>query len=253
MADRLEGKVALVTGGGGGIGGACARGMAAEGAAIVCTDLDADAAEGTARAIRDGGGRAIARQLDVTDRKAVPAAVEAAVEEFGGVDVLFNCAGTGAAAHFLDVDPDDWERIIAVNLTGSFLVAQATARRMVAQGRGGAIINVSSQLAEVAQPDRAPYVASKGGVRMLTKAMALDLARHGIRVNALAPGPTLTNRLIPRLNADEEYRTWMLARVPLGRFGRPEDMAGAVVFLASDDARWVTGATLLVDGGYLAR
>src|SRR4051812_31270814 len=248
---RIEGTVALVTGAGGGIGGAGAEGLAREGAAVLCTDADGGAAEATAARIRDAGGRAAALALDVRDRAAVDAAVAAAVQAFGRLNILLECAGISQRSHFLELDAETWDRIIAVNLTGMFHTGQAAARQMVRQGGGGSIINVTSQLAEVARADRAAYVASKGGGRSLTHAMAVDLAAHGIRVNAIAPGPTLTG-LTRAAYTDPEMRRATEAIIPLGRLGQPDDLVGAVLFLASDESRWVTGSTVTVDGGYLA-
>src|SRR5271169_979908 len=237
--ERVAGKVALVVGAGGGIGGAGAEALARDGAAV----------EAAAARIRVAGGRAAASALDVRDRAAVDAAVAAVVREFGRLDILLESAGISHRLNFLDVDAETWDRIIAVNLTGMFHVGQAAARQMVRQG-GGSIINVTSQLAEVARPERAAYVASKGGARSLTHAMAVDLAVHGIRVNALAPGPTLTG-LTRASYTDPEARRATEAVIPLGRLGQPDDLVGAVLFLASDESRWVTGSTVTVDGGYL--
>jgi len=248
---RVGGKVALVAGAGGGIGGAGAEALAREGAAVACTDIDVEAAEATAARIRGNGGRAIGLGLDVRDRAAVDAAVASAVGEFGRLDILFECAGISHRGNFLDLDGATWDRIVAVNLTGMFHLGQAAARQMVRQGEGGSIINVTSQLAEVARPERAAYVASKGGGRSLTHAMAVDLAAHGIRVNAIAPGPTLTG-LTRASYTDPEARLATEALIPLGRLGQPDDLVGAVLFLASDESRWVTGSTVTVDGGYLA-
>jgi glucose 1-dehydrogenase len=247
---RVDGKVALVAGAGGGIGGAGAEGLAREGAAVVCADIDAAAAEATAARVRTAGGRATALGLDVRDRPAVDAAVAAAVGGFGRLDVLLDCAGVSQTASFLDLDPGEWDRVIAVNLTGMFHLGQAAARQMVRQGSGGSIINVTSQLAEVARPERAAYVASKGGGRSLTHAMALELAPHGVRVNAIAPGPTLTG-LTRASYADPEKRRTTIAQIPLGRLGEPEDIVGAILYLAADESRWVTGSTVTVDGGYI--
>jgi glucose 1-dehydrogenase len=247
---RVEGKVALAVGAGGGIGGAGALGLAREGAAVMCADVDAAAAEATAARIRAAGGRAAAMPLDVRDRAAIDAAVAATVAAFGRLDILFESAGIAHRGHFLDLDAETWDRIIAVNLSGMFHLGQAAARQMMKQG-GGSIINVTSQLAEVARPDRAAYVASKGGARSLTQAMAVDLAPHGVRVNAIAPGATLTG-LTRASYADPEARRATEAVIPLGRLGQPEDLVGAVLFLASDESRWVTGSTVTVDGGYLA-
>jgi glucose 1-dehydrogenase len=189
--------------------------------------------------------------LDVRNRSAVDDAVAATVREFGRLDVLLDCAGISDGASFLDLDFDKWERVIAVNLTGMFHLGQAAARQMLRQG-GGSIINVTSQLAEVARPGSANYIASKGGGRSLTHAMALDLAPHGIRVNAIAPGPTLTGLTRARY-ADPERRGATIAQIPLGRLGDPQDLVGAILFLASDESRWATGSTVTVDGGYNAQ
>jgi NAD(P)-dependent dehydrogenase (short-subunit alcohol dehydrogenase family) len=256
---RVAGKVALVAGAGGGIGGAGAEGLAREGAAVFCTDSDGTAAETTAARIRAAGGRVAASALDLRDRAAVDAAVAAVVREFGRLDIVLESAGISHRLNFLDLDAETWDRIIAVNLTGMFHLGQAAARQMVRQAHsgqsgggqsGGSIINVTSQLAEVARPERAAYVASKGGARSLTHAMAVDLAAHGIRVNAIAPGPTLTG-LTRASYTDPEARRATEAVIPLGRLGQPDDLVGAVLFLASDESRWVTGSTVTVDGGYL--
>ena len=248
---RVAGKVALVVGAGGGIGGAGAEALAREEAAVFCTDSDGATAEATAARIRGAGGRATAAALDVRDRAAVDAIVAAVTREFGRLDIVLESAGIAHRVDFLDVNAETWDRVIAVNLTGMFHVGQAAARQMVRQGGGGSIINVTSQLAEVARPERAAYVASKGGARSLTHAMAVDLAAHGIRVNAIAPGPTLTG--LTRANyTDPEARRATESLIPLGRLGQPDDLVGAVLFLASDESRWVTGSTVTVDGGYLA-
>jgi len=247
---RVEGKVALVVGAGGGIGRAGAAGLAREGGTVVCADIDGAAAEATTARIRDTGGRATALGLDVRDRAAIDAAIATAVCEFGRLDILLDCVGISQTASFLDLDPQDWDRVIAVNLTGMFHLGQAAARQMVRQDSGGSIINVTSQLAEVARPERAAYVASKGGGRSLTHAMALELATHGIRVNAIAPGPTLTG-LTRASYSDPERRRVTIAQIPLGRLGEPDDIVGAILYLASDESRWVTGSTVTVDGGYL--
>ena len=252
---RVAGKAALVAGAGGGIGGAGAEALAREGASVFCTDRDGAAAEAVAARIRDAGGRAAAAALDICDRAAVDAAVAAVVREFGRLDIVLELAGISHRLNFLDLDAETWDRIIAVNLTGMFHLGQAAARQMVRQANGGksggSIINVTSQLAEVARPERAAYVASKGGARSLTHAMAVDLAAHNIRVNAIAPGPTLTG-LTRASYTDPEARRATEALIPLGRLGQPDDLVGAVLFLASDELRWVTGSTVTVDGGYLA-
>src|SRR5256714_5301521 len=217
---RVAGKVAFVAGAGGGIGGAAAEALACEGAAVFGTDGDGSAAEETAARIRAAGGRAAASALDVCDRSAVDAAVAAVVRQFGRLDIVLESAGISHRLNFLDLDAETWDRIIAVNLTGMFHLGQAAARQMVKQGGGGSIINVTSQLAEVARPERAAYIASKGGARSLTHAMAVDLAPHGIRVNAIAPGPTLTG-LTRASYTDPEARRATEALIPLGRLGQP--------------------------------
>jgi glucose 1-dehydrogenase len=249
---RLDGKAALVAGAGGGIGGAGAEGLAREGAAVICADIDPGSAEAAAARILAARGRATGIALDVRNRSAVDDAVAATVREFGKLDVLLDCAGVSHGRNFLDLDLAEWERVIAVNLTGMFHLGQAAARQMVRQGGGGSIINVTSQLAEVARPERAAYVASKGGGRSLTHAMALDLAAHRIRVNAIAPGPTLTG-LTRASYEDAERRRATLAQIPLGRMGDPQDLVGAILFLASDESRWATGSTITVDGGWNAQ
>jgi len=249
---RIEGKGVLVAGAGGGIGSAGAGGLGREGAAVLCADIDVAAAEATAAQIRTSGGRAVALGLDVRDRGGVDAAVAAVVREFGRLDVLLECVGVSQTASFLDLDPREWDRIVAINLTGMFHLGQAAARQMIRQGSGGSIINVTSQLAEVARPERAAYIASKGGGRSLTHAMALELAPHDIRVNAIAPGPTLTG-LTRASYADPERRRATIAQIPLGRMGQPDDIVGAILYLASDESRWVTGSTVTVDGGYLVQ
>jgi glucose 1-dehydrogenase len=217
---------------------------------VFCTDNDGAAAQATAARIRSAGGRAAASALDIRDRAAVDAVIAAVVREFGRLDIVLESAGIAHRLDFLEVDAETWDRVIAVNLTGMFHVGQAAARQMVKQGGGGSIINITSQLAEVARPERAAYVASKGGARSLTHAMAVDLAPHGVRVNAIAPGPTLTG--LTRANyTDPDARRATEAVIPLGRLGEPDDLVGAILFLASDESRWATGSTITVDGGYL--
>jgi glucose 1-dehydrogenase len=250
---RLSGKHAIVTGAGSGIGRAVALGFAREGAGVVAADVDAERARSTAQAIEEAGGVALSFQVDVSSKASVEALVGAAIARFARIDVLFNNAGVSSRAPFLEMAEEEWDRVLGVNLKGQFLVGQAVARHMAERG-GGSIINTSSQLAEgAANPRSSHYLASKGGSRMLTRGMAVDLAPHNIRVNALAPGVTVTNLTRQRLEDDAEWRRVALERIPMSRFGEPDDLVGACIFMASDESRYMTGATLVVDGGYTAR
>jgi len=250
-AGRLAGKVAIVTGGGSGIGRAAALRFAAEGAAVLVADVAGATAEAVAKEATAAGGRALGTAVDVTDRDQVIAMVERAVAEFGGVDVLMTAAGIIAFGDVTETDPDVWERVLAVNLTGAYLCARAVIPLMVARG-GGSIVTISSSTgAHDAAPGTAAYIASKGGVAMLTKAMAVDHAAAGVRVNAIAPGPTATPMLQAVMSPDE-LRAFGQA-MPIGRLADPAELAAAALFLASDDASYVTGAVFAVDGGQTAK
>jgi NAD(P)-dependent dehydrogenase (short-subunit alcohol dehydrogenase family) len=252
MAGRLHKRNAIVTGAGSGIGAASAAGLAREGAGVVVADIDRHGAERTAAAIGRAGGRAIAVEIDVSRRSSVEAMLEAGLKEFRRIHILHSNAGISPRHDFLDLPQEEWERVLGINLTGQYLCGQVVGRHMREAG-GGSIINTSSQLGEGSgHPNMAHYLASKGGSRMLTRGMAIDLAPHNIRVNALAPGVTVTNINRQRVN-DPEWRRWALERIPLARLGQPEDLVGAIVFLASDESAYVTGTTIVVDGGYLAR
>lgn len=251
---RLAAKSAIVTGAGSGIGRAIALGYAAEGAKVLSADIIGERAVAVAQEITERDGTAEAVTVDVSKREQVNAMVEAAVAAFGRVDILAAVAGIATVRDFLELPDDEWDEVVAVNLTGQFICGQETARRMARTG-GGSIVNVTSQVAEVAQPMSAHYQASKGGAKMLTKSMALDLAVHGIRVNALAPG--LTDGGDQSWMDTDKGRAWrphrekLLERIPMHRAAMPEEMVGAAVFLASDEASYVTGTSLVVDGGYL--
>lgn len=248
---RLRGRRAVVTGAGSGIGQAIAEGLGREGAAVVAADRNRERACETAERLLEKGARATGMSVDTRSRAQVETLFTEAIGWLGGLEVLVCAAGISPLNPFLDIPEAEWEEVIDVNLKGLFLCGQAAARHM-REHRGGSIINVTSQLSEVAQPHSAHYAASKGGGKMLTKAMALDLAPYGIRVNALAPG--LTNTPMTRLDTPEGWaeNERFIDHIPLGRAARPEEMVGAAIFLASDEASYVNGSTLLVDGGYLA-
>ncbi len=239
----LDAKVAIVTGAARGIGRACAERFAAEGAAVVLADLDAPGGEVAAA----GVGASFVR-CDVSLRADVERLVEAAVGRYGALDLVVNAAGMNHRATLLETTEEDWDRVIDVDLKGTFLVGQAAARWMVAAGRPGAIVNFSSVMATLALGDQVPYCAAKGGVNQLTKALALALAAHGIRVNAIGPGPVMTD-LMRVVVHDEEKMGELLARTPLGRVAGCEEIASVAVFLASDAASFITGQTIYPDGG----
>ncbi|HEX8859418.1 MAG TPA: glucose 1-dehydrogenase [Actinomycetes bacterium] len=248
---RLAGKVAIVTGGGSGIGRAVARRFAAEGAAVAVADIATEAAKAVAAEIQADGGGAFGMGVDVRDAGQVQALVDRAVRELGGVDVLMTAAGVLGFGSVVETEPEAWDHVIGVNLTGTYLCARAAIPRMVERG-GGSIITVSSSTgAHDAAPGTAAYVASKGGVAMLTKAISVDHARQGVRANAIAPGPTDTPMLGSVMTA-EELRAFGEA-MPIGRLARPEELAAAALFLASDEASYVTGAVFAVDGGQTAK
>lgn len=247
---RLERKRALVTGGSRGIGRAIALGLAREGADVAVNYRRSRGdAESAVREIGQMGQRAVAVQGSTDSRADVERFVAEAHDGLGGLDILVNNAGILKRTPFLDISEDEWDAILDVNLKGYFLVGQAVARRMVDAETPGAIVNVSSAGQAVAGPNLAHYCVSKAGVAMLTKEMALELAPHNIRVNAVAPGLIETD--INRADiAQDAFREGRLARIPLGLIGAPDDVAGAVVFLASnDEARLMTGASVFVDGG----
>lgn len=245
----LNEQVAIVTGAGKpiGIGRAIAERFGREGARVVVNDVDAELAQSAADAIVAAGGTAIAAPADISDEQQVAEMFEATLSAFGKVDILVNNAGlVSPMQHFLEADLAWWNRIIGVNLTGTFLCCHAAAKLMAKQG-SGCIINMSSGGATRAHRAFAAYDASKGGIEALTRALALDLGPYGIRVNALMPGSIDTDGL------DEEARTYRGENIPLNRIGDPDDMAGPAVFLASNDASYVTGHVLKVDGGMLAQ
>jgi len=249
---RLEDKVALITGAGQGIGLACAQAFAREGAKVVLADLNEAAVRQAAAQLQADGAKAVFVACDVSVKAAVEKAVATAVESFGSLDILVANAGIVHAAEFLDLEEADFDRVLAVNLKGVFLAGQAAARQMVKQGGGGAIVNMSSVNAVLAIPNQVPYVVSKGGINQLTKVMALALAKHDIRVNGIGPGTILTELAKKAVLGNQEAERKILSRTPMGRMGDPEEIAKVAVFLASDEASYLTGQTIYADGGRLA-
>ena len=253
MTPRLAGRRALVTGAGGAIGRAAALAFAREGAAVAVLDVVGKAAEETVRLVRGQGGTAVPLVADVGDEEQVQAAVATAVDALGGLDTLFANAGVmpHADVSFLDADLGSWTAIAATNLHGTVLCSKHAVPHLVASG-GGAVVTMSSFL--VGQGCTVPqdaYAASKGTIAALTVSMAAQLGRHGIRVNALAPGPIATAH-VEHFFPDAEARALRLARIPMGRFGTPEDAAELAVVLASDAASWLTGQVIVLDGGISA-
>jgi NAD(P)-dependent dehydrogenase (short-subunit alcohol dehydrogenase family) len=244
---RLKDKVALVTGAAQGIGFACAQAFSLEGARVLLADVNADKGRKAAESL----GAAFAR-CDVSRKDQVVAMVEKTVETYGRLDVLVANAGIVHAADFLDLEEEDFERVLSVNLKGIFLAGQAAARQMVKQGGGGSIVNMSSVNAVMAIPNQVPYVVSKGGINQLTKVMALSLAPHKIRVNGIGPGTILTDLARTAVLGNAEAERKILSRTPLGRMGDPAEIGKVAVFLASDDSSYMTGQTLYPDGGRLA-
>jgi 3-oxoacyl-[acyl-carrier protein] reductase len=245
---RLQDRVVAITGGALGIGRATALLFAKEGATVALGDVQAEAAETVAREIRERGGNASAIAVDVGDGGQVNAFVERVVAQYGRLDVMFANAGIAHSAPFLDHQEVQWHRVLRVNLTGVFLCCQTAARQMVKQG-GGRIITVASINGFRGVENLVGYNVAKAGVMELTRTMAVELAGHHITVNSIAPAQ-IDTRLTQTLPEDARRRR--LDRIPMGRFGEPEEVARAALFLASDDASYVTGHTLAVDGGYLA-
>lgn len=245
----FEGKSVLVTGAAAGIGLACAKSFAEAGAAVTLSDIDGARNEAAAKRIAaDTGARTFAVQTDVRDDAACARVIAGHVERFGSLDILINNAGILAPGGILDLNPDEFDRVLGVNLRAVFVLTQLAAREMVARRTKGAIINMSSLNSVLAIPNQVAYVTSKGGLQQLTKVAALGLAEHGVRVNAIGPGSIMTD-LLKTVMENDEGRRRILSRTPLGRVGDPEEVAAVALFLASDMASYITGQTIFPDGG----
>lgn len=246
----LTGRTALVTGSSQGLGLAFARGLAQSGAAIVLNGRDAAKLAAAADALRAEGARVTTAVFDVTDGAACASAVAKIEAEFAPIDILVNNAGIQRRAPLVEMTEEQWRAVIDTNLTSAFLVARAVAPRMIARG-AGKIINICSVMVEVSRPTIGNYAAAKGGLKMLTRAMAVEWAKHGLQCNGIAPGYFVTE-LTKVLVENAEFNQWICGRTPAGRWGQPHELAGAAVFLASRASDFVNGQILTVDGGLLA-
>ena len=248
----LDKKTAIVTGAARGIGAACARAFAEHGADVVLADIAEEACSGMAEDITSTvATQTLAVKADIREPDHCERLLAACVDRFGQCDILLNNAGIIVAGSILDASIEDFDRVLAVNLRGTFLLSRLVARHMVNKDIAGAIINMSSTNAVVAIPDQLPYAVSKGGIMQLTRAMAIGLAPHQIRVNAIGPGSIATD-MLGEVMTNEESRRAILSRTPLGRVGEPEEVARVAVFLASDYGSYVTGQTVYPDGGRLS-
>jgi gluconate 5-dehydrogenase len=247
----LSGKTALVTGSSDGLGLSMARGLAAAGAAIVLNGRDDKKLDQAAKSFAEAGRKVKAHAFDVADEQAVLAAFEHLDAAGVEIDILVNNAGFQLRKPMLDLKTDEWRRVVETHLTGAFQVGREAARRMIARERGGKIINIASLASEVARATIAPYTAAKGGVRMLTRSMAAEWAKHDIQANAIGPGYIATEMNRALLD-DPKFDAWVKGRTPSGRWGKPDDLIGVTVFLASAASDYVNGQIIYVDGGLLA-
>jgi len=247
----LDEKIAFVTGAGRGLGQAGALGFARAGAHVALVSRTRSQLEETAAMVERLGRKALVATADIRNSQQIESAVRATVEAFGRIDILFNNAGTNVRKPVVEMADEDWHTIMETNVKGIFMVARAVARQMITQ-RSGRIINTSSMSAVSPERDKVVYASSKAAVSQFTKGLALELAPHGITVNAIAPGYMMTPLVKGYLQADAERYKRILHRIALGRIGQPEEIVGALVFLASDAARYITGTTITIDGGWTA-
>ncbi|MER9454483.1 SDR family oxidoreductase [Mesorhizobium sp. M0478] len=247
---ELNGRLALITGSGQGIGLALARGLAEHGASVVLNGRDAGKVAGAVAGLRDAGFKAHPSTFDVTDFRAVDADVARVEAEIGAIDILINNAGVQFRAPLEDFPEEQWERLFKTNVSGAFHAGKAVARNMIARGKGK-IINIGSVQSELARPNIAPYTATKGAIRNLTRGMCTDWAKYGLQINAIAPGYFRTE-MNQALVDNQEFSAWLEKRTPAGRWGYVDELIGAAVFLASDASSFVNGHTLYVDGGMTA-
>ena len=246
----MQNKVIVVSGGAGGIGAEVSSRLASEGARVVIADLNASQAEAKAAGIRTQGGQAFGAACDITDPEECEAVAQIAVERFGQLDGVVNCAGISKPHESMTLPPADWARMVDVQLNGAFYFTQACAKRMTSTG--GAVVFISSTNAEAAFPRRAAYCCGKAGVAMLTKVLAIEWASLGIRVNAVGPAYVATEMTVRNIAGGNVTEAQIKARIPLGRMAQPADVADAVLFLLSEKASFITGHSLYVDGGWLA-
>jgi gluconate 5-dehydrogenase len=246
----LHGRTALVTGAGRGLGRAMATGLAEAGAAIVLNDIDAARLAAAASGLRGAGHRVHEALFDVTDEDAVVAAFARLDQQSIGVDILLNNAGIQFRRPMIELAGEDWRRVIETNLTSAFLVAREAAKRMIPRGHGK-VINIASIMSDAGRATIAPYTAAKGGLKMLTRAMTAEWAEHGIQANAIGPGYMLTD-MNEALLSDKAFNDWVIRRTPARRWGRPEELIGTAVFLASSASDYVNGQLIHVDGGMLS-
>lgn len=246
---RLQGKAAIVTGGASGIGEATVRDMVKEGAHVLIADLNTDLGERLAKELNSKSTKVVFQRVDVTREEDIIKMVAKAVELFGKLDIMFSNAGIGNLAPSTELSFEEWRKVISINLDGVFLCGKHAIKAMKKHG-GGSVINCASILGHVGQAATAAYSSAKGGVVNLTRTLAVEFAKEGVRVNAVCPGYIETPLLS---EMDQEMKNMLISLHPIGRLGKPEEVAKAVVFLASDDASFVTGASLLVDGGYTAQ